>query len=61
MRKLLLLLSLVAVVLADHLLRHRAQDLMDIKSNCARPPRPKGRGMLRAARPVFRNSEIIQS
>jgi len=27
----------------------------------ARPPRPKGRGMLRAARPVFRNSEIIQS
>jgi len=22
------------------------------KSNCARPPRPKGRGMLRAARPV---------
>jgi type I restriction enzyme S subunit len=32
-----------------------------LKSNCARPPRPKGRGMLRAARPVFRNSEIIQS
>ena len=34
----------------------------DTKSNCVRPPRPKGRGMLRAARrPVFGISEIIES
>ena len=29
------------------------------KSNCGRPPHPKGWGMLRAARPVFRYSEIV--
>jgi len=29
-------------------------DIIDlIKSNCVRPPHPKGWGMLRAARPVF--------
>jgi hypothetical protein len=42
--------------------RRRSLDLIWLKNQTARGhPALKGRGMLRAARPFFRNSEIIES
>lgn len=40
---------------------HRLGEFSGQKSNCVRPPRPKERGMLRAARPVIRISDIFES